>query len=99
MEKINLNTEFISAKTASELSHKAIMQNVDKSVTELVPIINKAIERACLAAQCHIEIDLTKYNHFMVIVDKLSKDLKELGYKTKLVDDDCRGYYLYISWA
>ena len=98
MEFIDIKTQFISAKTASELSGKAVNRAVEVLVAELIPVVNRAVETSCSSGRYYAEIDLTKYDHLTSVYDKLSKELVAAGYKTKLVDDDCRGYYLYITW-
>ena len=98
MELINLKTQFISAKTASELSGKAVNRVVEELVAELIPVINRAVETSCSNGRYYAEIDLTKYDHLTSIYAKLANELAAAGYKTKLVDDDHRGYYIYITW-
>lgn len=98
METINKNS-IIPAKVASEKSYKSVGVEVQKAVEELIPVINKSIEHACIAASYDTEIDLTKYNHITLIADTLIAKLKAAGYIAKLVDAEPRGYYLHIRWS
>lgn len=98
MDKNEFDIQLIPAKNAARLSHEAATKEANKTVAELIPVINKAIERACSAGLYYAEIDITKYNHLTLISDALIKELKTFGYEAKLIDDDCMGYYLYITW-
>ena len=96
--KVKSNT-IIPAKVASERSYQSVKSDIDKCVEELIPIINKAIERACDASNYDTEVDITKYRHLTVLADTLISKLKAAGYSAKLVDHEPQGYYLYIKWS
>lgn len=100
MDDLNIKSnQIIPAKVASERSQRSIKSDVDKFVEELIPIINKAIERACAASNYDTEVDITKYRHLTILADTLISKLKAAGYSAKLVDHEPQGYYLYIKWS